>query len=127
MSRSAQSVFVFGLYLVVVGLALILFPNPLFAVLRLPASHEIWPRVVGVLALVLAHYYVQAARREVVAFFRWTVSARIMVFVVFTVFVLLGLAPLPLALLGAGDLAAALWTAWALRPSPVSCAPPADC
>ena len=119
MSRSALSVFVFGLYLVVVGLALILFPNPLFAVLRLPPSHEIWPRVVGVLALVLAHYYVQAARHEVVAFFRWTVSARIMVFVVFTVFVLLGLAPLPLALLGAGDLAAALWTAWALRPSAV--------
>jgi hypothetical protein len=119
MSRPARSVFVFGLYLVVVGLALLLSPNPLFAVLRLPASHEIWPRVVGVLALVLAHYYVQAARHEVVAFFRWTVSARIMVFVVFSVFVLLGLAPVPLALLGAIDLAAALWTALALRPQQV--------
>jgi len=119
MSRSARSVFVFGVYLVAVGLALIAFPNPLFTLLRLPASHEIWPRVVGVLALVLAHYYIQAARHEVVAFFRWTVSARIMVFVVFTAFVLLGLAPVPLALLGAVDLAAALWTAWALRPQPV--------
>jgi hypothetical protein len=120
MSRPARSVFIFGLYLVAVGLALILCPNPLFALLRLPASHEIWPRVVGVLALVLAHYYVQAARHDVVAFFRWTVSARILVFVVFAVFVLLGLAPVPLALLGAVDLAAALWTAWALRPQSVS-------
>ena len=120
MSRSAQSVFVFGLYLVGVGLALVFFPSPLFALLRLPASHEVWPRVVGVLALVLAHYYTQAARHEVVAFFRWTVSARIMVCVVFGLFVLFGLAPLPLALLGAVDLAAALWTAWALRPRSVS-------
>ena len=119
MSRPARSVFIFGLYLVAVGLALIVFPNPLFALLRLPASHEIWPRVVGVLALVLAYYYLQAARHEVVAFFRWTVSARILVFIVFTAFVLLGLAPLPLALLGAGDLAAALWTAWTLRPQVV--------
>lgn len=119
MSRSARSVFVFGLYLVAVGFALIAFPNPLFALLRLPASHEVWPRVVGVLALVLAYYYIQAARHEMMAFFRWTVAARIVVFVVFTAFVLLGLAPLPLALLGAGDLAAALWTAWALRPQPV--------
>ena len=103
MSRSAQSVFVFGLYLAAVSLALILFPNPLFAVLRLPASHEVWPRVVGVLALVLAHYYTQAARHEVVAFFRWTISARLMVFVVFGLFVFFGLAPLPLALLGTVD------------------------
>jgi hypothetical protein len=119
MSRPARSVFVFGLYLVAVGLALIACPNPLFQLLRLPASHEVWPRVVGVLALVLAHYYVQAARHEVVAFFRWTVSARLMVFVVFLAFVLFGLAPMPLALLGAVDLAAALWTALALRPRSV--------
>lgn len=119
MSRAARSVLAFAVYLVAMGLGLIVLPNPLFALLRLPASHEIWPRVVGVLALVLAHYYVQAVRHEVVAFFRWSVSARIMVFVVFSVFVLLGLAPLPLALLGAVDLAAALWTAWALRPQSI--------
>ena len=56
MSRAARSVLVFGLYLVVVGIALIVAPNPLLVLLRFPASTEIWPRVVGVLALVLAHY-----------------------------------------------------------------------
>lgn len=119
MSRAARSVLVFGLYLVAVGIALIVAPNPLLVLLRFPPSAEIWPRVVGVLALVLAHYYIQAARHEVVAFFRWTVSARILVFVIFSVFVLLGMAPVPLAFLGTVDLAAALWTALALRPSPV--------
>jgi hypothetical protein len=56
MSRSARSVFAFGVYLVAVGLALVALPNTLLALLRFPATHEIWPRVVGVLALVLAYY-----------------------------------------------------------------------
>lgn len=120
MSRAARSVFLFGLYLVLVGLALIFFPNLLFKLLRIPPSMEVWPRVIGVLALVLAHYYTQAARHEVVAIFRWTVTARIMVFVMFAGFVLLGAAPLPLAVLGTVDLVAALWTALALRPKSVS-------
>lgn len=54
MSRPARSVFAFGMYLVAVGLALVALPNPLLALLRFPTTHEIWPRVVGVVALVLA-------------------------------------------------------------------------
>ena len=115
MSRPARSVFVFGLYLIVVGFALVALPDTLLALLRFPATHEIWPRVVGVVALVLAYYYVQAARHELTAFFRWTVTARVAVFVAFAAFVLFGLAPASLALLGAMDLAAAIWTATALR------------
>jgi hypothetical protein len=115
MSRSARSVFIFGVYLVAVGLGLVAVPNTLFGVLRLPASTEIWPRVLGVVTLVLAYYYLQAARHELTAFFRWTVTARVAVFVAFAAFVLCGLAPAPLALLGAVDLAAAIWTATALR------------
>jgi|ERR1035437_1348979 hypothetical protein len=115
MSRPARSVFAFGMYLVAVGLALVALPNPLLALLRFPTTHEIWPRVVGVVALVLAYYYLQAARHELTAFFSWTVRARAAVFVAFAAFVLLGLAPAPLALLGTVDLAAATWTAMALR------------
>jgi hypothetical protein len=117
MSHAARSVLVFGIYLVAVGLALVVIPSPLLVLLQFPASHEVWPRVVGVLALVLAYYYVQAARHELTAFFRWTVTARVAVFVIFTALVLLRLAPAPLALLGGVDLLAAAWTGWALRAS----------
>ena len=115
MTRAARSILTFGLYLTGMGIGLIASPNILFGMLRLPASAEIWPRVLGVVTLVLADYYMQAARSELTGFFRWTVTARVMVFVVFTAFVLLGLAPATLALLGAVDLAAAIWTALALR------------
>jgi len=115
MSRAARSILVFALYLTGMGLGMIAVPNTVLGLLRFPASSDVWPRVVGLLALVLAYYYVQAARHELTAFFRWTVTARVAVFVAFTAFVLLGLAPATLAVLGAVDLAAAIWTAVALR------------
>lgn len=63
----------------------------------------------------LACHYFQATRQNVTAFFRWTVQARLMGFVVFTSLVLLRLVPAPLFLARVADLAGTLWTAWALR------------
>ncbi len=120
MSRVAQSVFIFGLYLIVVGLGLVAIPNLVLAPLGFPASNEFWPRVVGVLTLCLSFYYISAARAGLTGFFRWTVQVRIGVFVVFGALVLLKLAPGPLALLGTVDLLAATWTGLALRSSPTN-------
>ena len=116
MSRVARSVFVFGLYLIVVGLGLLLAPNAFLAPLGFPPAQDpSWLRVLGVLTLCLAYYYIFAARAGLTGFFRWTVQVRIGVFVVFGLLVLLKLAPAPLALLGTVDLLAAMWTAFALR------------
>ena len=115
MTAAAKSVLFFGLYLVIVGVGLLAAPNTLLGPLGFPAAEETWLRVVGILALVLAAYYVLAARADLTAFFRWTVSVRIAVFVAFLALAILGLAPRPLALLGAVDLAGALWTLFALR------------
>ncbi len=114
MIRAAQSVFVFSLYLFVVGIGLVAVPNTVLTPLGFSPSAEFWPRVIGVLTLCLAWYYFSAARAGSDQFFRWTVQVRIGVFVVFGALVLLRLAPAPLALLGTVDLLAALWTAWAL-------------
>ncbi|MBK8901836.1 MAG: hypothetical protein IPM53_11670 [Anaerolineaceae bacterium] len=115
MSRSAKSVLVFGIYLVGMGLGLIAMPTLVVGTLGFPTTVEVWVRVIGVLALVLAIYYVQAARVDFRPFLQWTVYARIMVFLLFTGFVVAGLASPMLILLGAVDLSAALWTGWALR------------
>ena len=88
----------------------------------IPPSAEVWPRVVGTLTLVLALYFISAARQEVTPFFRWTVYARVFVFVSFTLYVLLGFAGLVLILFGLVDLLGAIWTGWALRSSKPSTA-----
>ncbi len=115
MSKSARSVFVFGLYLVVLGIVLVVAPNLLLGMVSLPSTTEVWLRVVGMLVLFLAFYYIQAARKGMTDFFQWTVYLRSTVIVFFVIFVLLGLAGPPLILFGALDLLGAIWTALALR------------
>ncbi|MCL7454906.1 MAG: hypothetical protein M8467_17865 [Anaerolineae bacterium] len=115
MSKSATSVFVFGIYLVFLGLGFLVIPNTLLPLFGMPTTSEVWIRVMAMLLLILAYYYIRTARRELTFFFQLTVHARASVIVFFVAFVLLDLAPAILILFGAVDLLGALWTAWALR------------
>ena len=115
MSKPAQSVFVFSIYLFVIGSILVVVPNLLFALLGIPETSEVWVRVVGVLALILGFYYFVAARNELTPFLRATVYGRLSVCAFFVAFVLLGFAPPILLVFGVVDAVAASWTAMALR------------
>lgn len=115
MSRAAVSVFVFGIYLLFLGITLIVVPNILLSVFGIPATNEVWLRVVGMLVLLLGYYDIMAARRELTDFFRWSVYARASVIVFFTVFVLLEFVSPMLILFGTFDLLGSIWTGLALR------------
>lgn len=115
MSKSSLSLFVFGLYLVVLGLILIIAPNFLLGVFFMPSTAEVWIRVVGVLVLFIAFYYIQAARQEMTEFIKLTVYPRSFLILFFIAFVLLGLARPALILFGMVDLLGAIWTVLALR------------
>ena len=119
MSNSARSVFVFGVYLAVLGIVLVVAPNFLLGIFLIPSTTEVWIRVVGMLVLFLAFYYFQAARKGMTDFFQWTVYVRPTTLLFFTAFVLLGFARPPLILFGVVDLLGAIWTSLALRSSKV--------
>ncbi|MCK5247137.1 hypothetical protein KAR02_09575 [Candidatus Bipolaricaulota bacterium] len=115
MSKAARSSFVFGIYLVLLGLFLLIAPNTLITFFGLPAANDVWIRVVGMLLFLLSYYYIQAARKNLTDFFRWSVVARASVIVFFAVFVILDLVKPILLLFGGVDLLAAVWTHLALR------------
>jgi hypothetical protein len=115
MSISAKSVVVFAIYLTGMGFGFVFVPNLVLGPLGFPPVTDVWSRVVGMMALLLAFYYIQAARTGLTAFYRWTVYTRVAAFFFFTGFALAGLASPVLILLGGVDLVTALWTAWALR------------
>jgi hypothetical protein len=115
MSRAAKSLFVFGVYLCVLGLCLLLVPNALLRAFGAPPTDEVWIRLNGMFVLCLSFYYVQVARHELTSFMRWTVWARVAVIFYFAAFVLLVSAPRALLLFGLIDLLAALWTWLALK------------
>jgi len=115
--KAAISVFVFAVYLLLIGLGFLLMPNVPLKLLGLGQTSEVWIRVMAMLLLILAYYYYSAARAEMTDFMRWTAFARASVIVFLVVFVLLGLSKPALILFGVVDLAAAIWTWLALRAS----------
>ena len=115
MSKSALSVFVFGLYLSILALRFLIFPNTVLSLFNLPNTNEVWVRAVGMLLFGLSYYYIQMARLDFKPFFRFSAQARALVIVFFIVFFLLDLTKVGLLILGVIDFLAALWTALALK------------
>jgi hypothetical protein len=114
MSAAAKTIFYFSIYLVGLGLTLLIVPNMLLNLFQLPSTNEVWIRVIGMLVLTLAYYYWQAAKSDLVTFFRMTVTSRLTVILFFGAFVLLKMAGPTLILFGVVDLLGALWTRQAL-------------
>ena len=115
MSKAARSLFVFGIYLIIIGLGFLVMPNLVLRLFGFPETSEPWIRVMAMLLLFLAYYYIFASRNEMTEFIRITVYVRASVILFFAAFVLLDLAQPMLLLFGAVDLVAAIWTWLSLR------------
>jgi hypothetical protein len=117
MTPAARSVRVFAVYLGLLAVGLLFEPNVLLQAFGLPATSEVWIRVVGMLVALLGVYYWTAAAAELTPFFRATVLCRLAVPVFLVIFVTAGWARWPLVLFGGVDAVGAAWTWRALRRS----------
>ncbi len=115
MSAAGRSLFIFGIYRVIVGLLLVIVPNTLLGVLGLPGTSEVWIRVAGVLVLIIAFYDLQAGRKSMNDFILWSIIARASVILFLAAFVLLGFAQPMLLVFGAVEVIGAAWTLIALQ------------
>ncbi len=117
MSRAALSVFVMGLYLIFLGITFLFMPEIMFLILAYPTPPDIASRILGMIFVLLAYYYIRAALDEegMRKFFVWTVHTRAVVIIFLSVFAALQMVSPLIILFGVIDLAAALWTFWALR------------
>lgn len=115
MTNAARSVYVFGIYLIVLGGVLMGSPNTLLAVFAIESTTEPWIRLLGVLVMVVGILDVACARTEQTGFFRATVYTRLFALMSFILFAGLGIAPSIVILFGLVDAAGALWTFTALR------------
>jgi len=115
MSKQATSLFVFGIYMLILGVTVVVAPNFLLSLFQVPTTQEVWIRVVGMLVIFLGIYDIVAARAEHASLIAWSIPVRFSVIVFFAVFVISGLAPKILLLFGAIDSAGAIWTWSALK------------
>lgn len=115
MHPASLSIKVFGVYVLASGLGLLFAPNMVLALLGVPPTTEIWVRVLGVLAIVLAYYYWACGVAGAVAFFEATVKGRVLFAILCAVLIAAFNAPVQLLIFGAMDVAGAAWTWQALR------------
>ena len=115
MTQAARSILVFGIYLVLLGAALMLAPNLILAPFGFPRTSEVWLRVAGSETAIIGWFFLVAARHGTQSFFYATLFARPLLFVSLCAYVMFGLAPPQLILFGVIDLIGALWTFLALK------------
>lgn len=115
MRSASVSIKVFGAYVALTGIALLVLPNLLLSVLGIAATSEIWVRVLGAVAVVLGYYYWECGSAQAKAFFRASVTGRFVFAALCVGLVVIMAAPWQLLLFGVVDVLGALWTIAALR------------
>jgi hypothetical protein len=117
MSSAARSILVYSIYVFGLGATLLLAPNIPLPLFGLPQTTEVWIRVAGMTVIFLSIFYFVAARNDFRPLFVASVPIRFAVPIIFAGFVVAGFVPWNLILLTPLDVAFAVWTLMALRPS----------
>jgi hypothetical protein len=97
-------------YVIFAGIALIFAPNILLGIFGLPPANEIWIRIMGLLVLTLGIYYYYMASFANNKIVLSTVIGRVFFCSGLIMFVVLGLAELPLIGFALLELGLAFWT-----------------
>lgn len=114
MSGAARSLYVWSVYVAIVGVGFLLMPNVVLSMFQIDETDEVWIRIVGLLVLGLPLFYIAVARSErteaylASVWYRWFVAAGL---------VLIGLVegPWQLILFASLDFLGGLWTFLSVR------------
>ena len=115
MSKSAKSVLIFGIYLAISGLMLLLVPNTLITPFGIEPTNEVWIRLSGILLMALAVYYTLGAKYEIVVIMKATAFIRLTIIFFFTAFALLKLVSPSIIIFSAVDFLGGVWTLLMLK------------
>lgn len=117
MHPATRSILVFGVYLVINGLATAILAPTMAGNMGLPAGAEAGLRPLGIVLTIFGTFMITAARQQLVPFFGYTVWGRAMAVVGLSIFISLGLLPTAFLAIVAIDGLSALWT-WARMRAP---------
>jgi len=116
MNAADISVFVFGIFIIVVdGFGLCAIPNTVLRLFRLGEAKEVWIRILGFIIMLLGAYYIVGGLYNQSAFEWVTVFGRFAVLLFLIVIALLKQAKPTIILFGLMDALGALWTLLSLR------------
>ncbi len=115
MSKSAKSVLIYGIYLAINGLMLLLIPNVLLSSLGIESTNEVWIRLSGILLMAISVYYFLGATHEILVILKATAFIRFSIIFFFTAFVLFELVAPSIIIIAVIDFFGGTWTYLMLR------------
>jgi hypothetical protein len=115
MSNSAKSVLVFGIYLALVGLTLLMIPNVFLSVIGVDNTNEVWIRLAGILLMALSVYYIVAVKFNLFIIFKVTAWIRCTIVFFFSAFVYMQMMQPIMLLFAAIDFAGGAWTYFTMK------------
>jgi len=110
LSKSANSVFLYGIYIVIVGAAFLFLPNLCLQLLGMKTTSEVWIHITGWFGIWLGIHYIVSARSESIAFIQTSVYGHPTFIPFLWVLVLFHLIEPPVLIIGAIDVLTAIWT-----------------
>ena len=116
MTKAGKSIFFFGFWVLICGVALMFFPGFVNNMMGMDTSSDLTPRVLGMVLIFLAIYYFVAGRYPAFwPFYRVSIYTRASALIVAVIFVLIKLSNASLIYFTIVDALGAVWTALALR------------
>jgi hypothetical protein len=115
MKKTELSIKSWSIYLFVLGLSMVILPAVTVSWFGYSAEGELWIRVVGILSVVLAMYYMLMVRYHVFEMYKWKIAGHLFGITCMTAFLVLGAADNRIVGTITMEVLAGAWTAIALK------------
>ncbi len=110
MDAPTLSIFIWGIYVLLMGVLLLFIPGKTLTLFGHEKPKDHWVRVIGIIALSLGYFYLNAAQHEVYSFYWASIYARVAGFIAFSGLVIFKIAKPKIILFGLIDALGAIWT-----------------
>jgi hypothetical protein len=115
MNRASKSIFIFGLYSLLMGVVLLFLPNKVLPLFYIPVSGEAWLNLLGFLLMCSSYYYIRSAFSGSLQFALYTTHTRFAAPLVVAYLISTGKADWHFLSFGIVDGLGGLWTWFELK------------
>ena len=114
MNAPTLSIFIWGIYVLLIGLLLVFIPGKTLILFGHDEPKDHWIRVVGIITISLGYFYLNSAQNEVYSFYWASIYARLAGLMGFLGLIIFKIAQPKIILFGIIDTLGAIWTLFTL-------------
>ena len=114
MNAVTLSIFIWGIYVILIGLLLVFIPGKMLAMCGQEEPKDHWARIAGIIIISLGYFYLNSAQNEVYSFYQASIYARFFGLIGFSGLAFFKMAKPRIIFFGIIDAFGAIWTLLAL-------------